>query len=76
MGKEFSKLIENGKAVGIDISQIVHVLLLQPESGSEIFKAVSYPENHHCIGHIRESQKVDLVFGDEHFRYRQLTLCL
>ena len=76
MGKEFSKLIENGKAVGIDISPIVDVFLLQPESGSEIVKAVSCSENHHCIGNIRESQKVDLVFGDEHFRYRQVTLSL
>jgi hypothetical protein len=55
--KEPAQLIENGKAVGIDISPIVDFLLLQPGSGSEIVKTVSRPENHHRIGNIRESQK-------------------
>ena len=46
--------------------------LVQPGSCSEIVKSIPRPENHYRIRDIRKSQKVDLIFGDEHFRNRQI----
>lgn len=65
VGKEAPQLIEDGKAVGVDVSPIVEFLLMEPIGAGKVAKTVTGPEKNHPFGDIREGQEVDLVFGDE-----------
>jgi len=64
-GKVLTQLVEDGKAVSVDISPIVRFAKFKPAGFGKSIPAISRTENDYCAGNRREGQEVGFVFRDE-----------
>src|SRR5450830_776186 len=59
----------------IDIAPVDNLLAAQPINISQAFDTITAAEDHHAVRHIRKSQAIDFIFGNEHPLDSTLHLC-
>ena len=64
-------MIENGEAVGVDITPVKHLTTIKPDGSRQHLETVSGAENNQAVRHRWEGQIIDLIFGDKNPRHRR-----
>ena len=62
---------QHGEAMGIYVTPIMDVPILQPVDAGQEIQAVAQAEDDETTRHVRKRQAVYFVLGDEHLLHRQ-----
>ena len=72
MGQVGSQLVQNGEAVRIEVTPVVHATRLQPRGTGQDFKTIPCAKNDQAVRDRGKRQKIDFIFGDEDMTHRRV----
>jgi hypothetical protein len=74
MRKSGPQLIENGKAMRVDIPPVVDRAFMKPMGACETFESVARAEDGQAVWNRRQGQEIGFIFSDENprlFKFRE-----
>lgn len=71
MAEVGSSLVQDGEAVGVDVTPVVNRAFFQPPGLGQRLPAIAGAEDHDSARRARKGQEIGFVLGNEHALIRQ-----